>query len=257
MSGLHRIHRIRPNPAQSRVLFCFRVDTLRQLALAATMQVSGKPRRGSASQLNPNGCRDAVTPNRTGLARLRDRGWVCCRVVDEGALSRLYARYGYAVFRRCAVYLLVADAQPLVHEVFVAAVRSGGAPPAGIDPRTWLCRIADRLCSEHLRAQPRTPSASTEASGFLPAGTSAEAVSDEAALAREISDDDRDALLAVRRLLPRLEPALRRLAVLYYLDELSEEELARELEWSRRTLDKRLAQLLTLAGPLFRERAAS
>jgi RNA polymerase sigma-70 factor (ECF subfamily) len=177
--------------------------------------------------------------------------------MDEAELAKLYARYGYTVFRRCAVYLGVQHAPSAVQDVFVHALRAGG-PPAGSDPRTWLCRIADALHSERAplsgSVDPCAPD--IEASGLQPAGTAAfaaPAAEQADALGHEVADDDREALLIVQRLLQRLPPALRRLAVLYYIDELTEEELARELGWSRRTVSRRVQGLLEQARSLLRE----
>jgi RNA polymerase sigma-70 factor (ECF subfamily) len=177
--------------------------------------------------------------------------------MDEAELAKLYARYGYTVFRRCAVYLGVEDAAGAVQDVFVHAVRAGGPPPE-TDPRTWLCRIADARYSQRAPAVAAgvAPGLDTEASGLLPAGTAALALparEQAEALGHAVADDDRDALLIVQRLLQRLPPALRRLAVLYYLDELTEEELARELGWSRRTVSRRVQGLLEQARVLLRE----
>ena len=179
--------------------------------------------------------------------------------MDEAELATLYARYGYTVFRRCAVYLGAQAAQAVVQQVFVRAVRAGGSPADGADPRTWLCRIADELCSAHPASAAGPAPTDTEQSGLRPAGTavSAAPLSEQEAIAREVSDDDRDALLVVQRLLPRLPAAERRLAVLYYLDELTEEELARELGWSRRAVSRGVQGLLDHARVLLREREAS
>jgi RNA polymerase sigma factor (sigma-70 family) len=177
------------------------------------------------------------------------------------------------------------------------ASRGLGPQRGQVDPRTWLCRISDELCAELLRAHSvdgtvpalrggaihiapalrggaELPAAvNTEASGFVPMAPSASAgdggsvrsssvpggisQAEAEALERAVAADDLDALFAVQRLLPRLPAELRRLAVLYYLDELTEEELAHELDWSRRTVSKRLQLLLDQARALWRERAAS
>jgi RNA polymerase sigma factor (sigma-70 family) len=155
------------------------------------------------------------------------------------------------------VYLGVEHAPAAVQDVFVAAVRAGG-PPAGSDPRTWLCRIADGLHSERAPAAGAGDAGGpdTDASGLRPAGAAmwmAPASEQAEAFGREVADDDREALLIVQRLLQRLPATLRRLAVLYYLDELTEEELARELGWSRRNVSRRVQVLLEQARTLLRE----
>ena len=210
--------------------------------------------------------------------------------MDGEQLAALYRRYGYCVFRRCVAYLGVSAASEAMHAVFVRALQSsrGLGPQRGqVDPRTWLCRITDALCAEQLRIGETAPAlrggarlpaaVNTEASGFVPTAPSAIAGAGGAeceqrrsssvpggispaeaeVLERAVAADDLDALFAVQRLLPRLPAELRRLAVLYYLDELTEEELGRELDWSRRTVSKRLQLLLDQARALWRERAAS
>jgi RNA polymerase sigma-70 factor (ECF subfamily) len=72
-----------------------------------------------------------------------------------------------------------------------------------------------------------------------------------------VGDDDRESLLTVRRLLEGLDADSLRLAVLYYVDELTQEELAQELGLSRRTIGKRLQKLLDHARSLLREENAS
>jgi RNA polymerase sigma factor (sigma-70 family) len=61
----------------------------------------------------------------------------------------------------------------------------------------------------------------------------------------------------IRRLLEALDPDSRRLAILYYVDELTQDELASELGLSRRTAGKRLQHLLDHARALLREESVS
>jgi DNA-directed RNA polymerase specialized sigma24 family protein len=167
--------------------------------------------------------------------------------MDGEQLAALYRRYGYCVFRRCVAYLGVSDAPEAMRAVFVRGLQAsrGLGPQRGkVDPRTWLCRITDELCAEQLRAHSEPAlRVNTEASGFVPTAPSASAgavigsggrssvpggisPAEAEALERAVAADDLDALFAVQRLLPRLPAELHRLAVLYYLDELTEEELA-------------------------------
>ena len=80
-----------------------------------------------------------------------------------------------------------------------------------------------------------------------------EMLAQEPAIEAAVGDDDRGSLLTVRRLLASLDPASRQLAVLYYVDELTQEELATELGLSRRTVSKRVQQLLIRARSLLAE----
>jgi RNA polymerase sigma factor (sigma-70 family) len=74
-----------------------------------------------------------------------------------------------------------------------------------------------------------------------------EAADFEVELAVHVRADDGDSLVMARRLLEQLEPESRRLAVLYYVDELTQDELSRELGVSRRTIGKRLQALFARA----------
>lgn len=159
--------------------------------------------------------------------------------MTEAELTRLYTEYGYVLFRRCLVYLGDdAAAQDAVLQVFVRALRSAATLRGEADPRTWLCRIADQLCVDLLRRKGPDP-----ARGFGAGEAEAEASLNAAQVTGAIMDDDRESFLAVAQLLAGLDPAMRRLAVLYYLDEHTQEELARELGLSRRTIGKRLRAL--------------
>jgi RNA polymerase sigma-70 factor, ECF subfamily len=157
--------------------------------------------------------------------------------MTESDVTDLYARYGYFLFRRCLAYLGdEAAAQDAVQEVFVKALRGATGFRGEAEPRTWLCSIADHHCLDVLRRRRRSPFAH-----------------EERALAADIiQDDDPDALVMARRLMATLDRGSRRLAALYYLDEMTQEEIARELGLSRRTIGKRLrdltARLRALAG---------
>jgi RNA polymerase sigma-70 factor (ECF subfamily) len=167
--------------------------------------------------------------------------------MTEDEVARLYRDYGYVVFRRCVVYL--GDpiaAQDALQEVFVRALRAAAEFRGDADPRTWLCRIADHWCVDVLRRRKRNPVRSDSGPEEY-----------EVAIEAAVSDDDRESLLTVRRLLADLDPESLRLAVLYYVDELTQEELAQELGVSRRTIGKRLQHLLDHARSLVREENAS
>jgi RNA polymerase sigma-70 factor, ECF subfamily len=157
--------------------------------------------------------------------------------MTEADVTELYSRYGYFLFRRCLAYVgEEAAAQDAVQEVFVKALRGAARFRGEADPRTWLCSIADHHCLDVLRRRRRSPIAPGES-----------------ALAADIiQDDDPAAIVMARRLMATLDRGSRRLACLYYLDELTQEEIARELGLSRRTIGKRLrglsARLRALAG---------
>lgn len=160
--------------------------------------------------------------------------------MKEQDVARLYRDYGYLVFRRCVVYLGdVPAARNATRDVFVRAVKNPSSLCAYADSRTWLCRVADEVCVESLKRRKAAPT-----------------VTDESALAT-IADDDHESLLLTRRLLASLEPDELRMAVLFYVDEMSEEEIAAELGLLRRTVAKRLAHLLEQARTLGLRKNAS
>ena len=168
--------------------------------------------------------------------------------MTEDEVATLYRHYGYVVFRRCVVYLGdPAAAQDAVQDVFVRALRAAAEFRGNSDPRTWLCRIADQLCVDLLRHRRRNR--------VLTESSRDEGL--ELAIEGAVGDDDCEPLLMVRHLLQGLDPDSVRLAVLYYVDELTQEELARELGESRRTIGKRLQVLLEHALGSMREENAS
>jgi RNA polymerase sigma factor (sigma-70 family) len=159
------------------------------------------------------------------------------RGVTEEELARLYSEHGYLVLRRCMAYLGdVSRAQDALQEVFVRALRSADGFRGDASARTWLCRIADHLCIDLLRRERRSPFVA------LPAGEGAEAARD-AELASALLSDDGDALRTARSLMNALDGQSQRLAVLCFIDELTQEEIAAELGLSRRTVGKRIKAL--------------
>ena len=156
--------------------------------------------------------------------------------MTEDELAKLYTAFGYFLFRRCVVYLGdPSAAEAALLEVFVEFAQNAAATG---DPRARLCRIADRLCVDTLQRHARDNAPAHEP--------------DADAIAAAIGDDESESLLIVRRLLREVEPRSLRLAVLYYVDELTEEELARELGLPRRTVQKRVQALLGRARTLLR-----
>jgi RNA polymerase sigma factor (sigma-70 family) len=164
--------------------------------------------------------------------------------MTEGEVEQLYTDFGYVIFRRCHAYL--GDdgaAQDAVQEVFVRALRSAAEFRNDADPRTWLCRIADHLCVDWLRRRRANP---------VRLLTANEQDADDDAGVPTGDDPQEHAELArdAHRLMGALDATSQRLAVLYYVDELTQDEVAAELGLSRRTIGKRLRQLAARARSL-------
>jgi RNA polymerase sigma-70 factor (ECF subfamily) len=161
--------------------------------------------------------------------------------MTEADMAALYTQYGYTLYRRCLAFLgEPAAAQDAVQEVFVRALRAYDRFEDRASPRTWLCRIADHLCVDLLRRRRRNPVRLMEV-----AADGSERDQDRAVAA--VLMDDPTRFLMVCSMMERLDESSRRLAVLYFLDELTQEELASELGVSRRTIGKRIQSLLARA----------
>jgi len=164
--------------------------------------------------------------------------------MTEDEVGRLYQEYGYVLFRRCLAYLGDSSrAQDALQEVFVRALHGASGFRGEANPRTWLCRIADHLCIDLLRRDRRSPV--QVMSGMDSQGRAQMKDAEDGLLS-----DDGEALRTVRGLMHALDASSQRLAVLHFLDELTQEEIAAELGLSRRTIGKRLKALRTRAREL-------
>lgn len=137
----------------------------------------------------------------------------------------LYAKYGGLVLRRARAMLgdehLARDA---AQEVFLKVVRSFGEFRAEASPITYLYRVTTNHCLNVVRDRQRRGEVAQDA--------------DEAG-EPNVSLDERLTLSAV---LARVPEALREVAVYFYLDQLSHEEIAALCGVSRRTVGNRLVE---------------
>jgi RNA polymerase sigma-70 factor (ECF subfamily) len=169
--------------------------------------------------------------------------------MSEADIQSLYVRYGYFLFRRCLTYVAdEATAQDAVQEVFVRVLQSAAAFRGQADPKTWLCRISDHHCIDLLRRR-RTRGQSTGGRVDDSEGhDDGDPISD-----RLVRNDDPESMLTARRLMAALDPGARRMAMLYFVDELTQDELAAELGLSRKTIGKHLKKLGVWARTLMGE----
>jgi RNA polymerase sigma factor (sigma-70 family) len=136
-------------------------------------------------------------------------------------LARFYARYGGAVFRRARRLLRSeSGAEDACQEVFVRLWR---ARPdfAAASPVTWLYRVTTNYCLNQIRNDRRRRIGEQSAS-------EATAASFE---------------LSLSLLLRGLPESLHELALYYYVDQLSQAEIAPLLGVSQRTVSTRLREL--------------
>jgi len=140
----------------------------------------------------------------------------------------LYRVYGPLVLRRARAML--ADehaARDATHDVFVKVLGALADFRNEASPVTWLYRATTNHCLNVLRARLRRPEELTHAQD------------EHGAAEADVSVDERLTLAAV---LERVPEHLREIAVYYYLDQMSHEEIARVMGVSRRTVGNRLVE---------------
>jgi RNA polymerase sigma-70 factor (ECF subfamily) len=144
---------------------------------------------------------------------------------EGGKLAELYRAYGGAIFARCRRLLGDdAAAEDATQETFMRVYRHIAAAPDAREAVAWIYRIATNYCLNELRDRKRRPLAVET----LPESASVEP---EQALAN---------VDLARQLMQRVPAKLRAPAWLYYVDGLDQEEVARVLGISRRTVVTRL-----------------
>jgi RNA polymerase sigma-70 factor (ECF subfamily) len=156
--------------------------------------------------------------------------------MNASELEELYASYGYAVHRRAKRLLgSEAEADDALQEVFMRVQRYADSF-RGEAPLAWLYRITDRHCFDVIRRRKRVAGAGESASALDAREQTADPGSAEPDRAR----------LAVQ-VLGSVNAGTREVAVLYFVDELTQEEVAKEVGVSRKTVKKRLANFLRTA----------
>jgi RNA polymerase sigma factor (sigma-70 family) len=140
-------------------------------------------------------------------------------MVDE-----LYARHSGVVFRRARQLLGDAEAaRDATHDVFLRVIRSGKPVPPNPTATAWLYRVTTNLCLNKLRDGNRRASLLAQH-----------------AVAREVQPvaESRVTLAAI---LDRIPEQAQDIAVYFFLDELTYDEIASLIGVSRRTVGNRLA----------------
>src|SRR5512138_670306 len=151
---------------------------------------------------------------------------------EPGLLEELYRRHAGAVYARCR-YLLREDdaAKDAAQDVFVRALRALPELRAAASPTAFLLRAATNHCLNVLRA---SRAAWREEVGRL-------------ALERNERGIEPDARELVRVLLGAAPAEAQEVAVLYFVDELTQAEIAEITGRSLPTIRKRLREFLAAA----------
>jgi RNA polymerase sigma-70 factor (ECF subfamily) len=161
--------------------------------------------------------------------------------VDSLFLEDLYKRYSRSVFRRASALLGDRDsAKDVMQEVFLRAFEARAEFTAAASPLAWLYRVTTNNCLNRLRDARRRRTILgrnfvAEASGVTPTA---------------------DAALTVRALLGNLPEEVQEIAIYYFVDQMSQEEIATLLAMPRRTIGYRLEQFRALARAQDREMAS-
>ncbi len=151
---------------------------------------------------------------------------------EPGLLEELYRRHAPAVYARCR-YLLRDDdaARDAVQEVFVGALRALEAVRGASSPTAFLLRSATNHCLNVLRAS---------------RAAWREEVT-RVALLRSERGIEPDARELVRALLGAAPPDAQEVAVMYFVDELTQAEIAAATGRSVPTVRARLREFLGAA----------
>jgi RNA polymerase sigma-70 factor (ECF subfamily) len=156
-------------------------------------------------------------------------------VATWGDLEQLYERYSRTVFRR-ARELLGDDesARDAAQEVFMRVMRAGGSLPSEPTPTAWLHCVTTNLCLNQLRDRSRRKGLLSLK--YKPETTVAP------------NGENRAVVLEI---LSRVPEELQDVAVYFFLDELTYEEIARLIGVSKRTVSNRLATFREVVARLF------
>jgi RNA polymerase sigma factor (sigma-70 family) len=151
---------------------------------------------------------------------------------EPGLLEELYRRHAAAVYARCR-YLLRQDdaARDAAQDVFVRALRALPELRAAASPTAFLLRAATNHCLNLLRA---SRAAWREEVARV-------------ALARSERGIEPEARELVRALLGAAPPEAQEVAVLYFVDELTQAEIAQATGRSVPTVRARLREFLGAA----------
>ena len=184
----------------------------------------------AVAQVMRAGCADAALIER-------------CRRRDEAAFAEVVARYKNKIYNYvCRMMGNEDDAEDITQEVFIRMYQSLGSFRQQSSLNTWVFRIASNLCIDQFRRRKKHQAIAYSLDDTDDAG-------DRAGLDREVPDAtyEPQRILAntemsaqITLALTLLPDKLRAVVLLYDLEELSYEEIARILEIPVGTVKSRL-----------------
>jgi len=156
--------------------------------------------------------------------------------LTEAELAEVYVSYGALLLRRCRRLLVDGQAaEDALHEAFVKIWRHGASYREATSRIGWLYRTVDRCCFDALAARARRKE---------------EPLEQAARVAAAPGHDEAADWQIVRLFLHRLDERLQQVAVMHWVDEMTQEEIAAAIGWSRQTVCKKLAFLRDRAARL-------
>jgi len=155
---------------------------------------------------------------------------------DREVLSDLYQRYASRVYQRCR-YLLRndEDARDAMHDVFIKVLDNLDGFRGQASPFTWITRIATNHCLNVLRSR---------------RARWHDELRDLARVAEQTRESEHvtiERLDLLHALLARCDAKLQELAIYYFVDEMTQDEIAELVGLSVPTLRKRLRHFMRLA----------
>jgi len=152
--------------------------------------------------------------------------------VDREEVESLFRRYSRSVFRRARAILGDGDAaKDATQEVFLRAIRADGELLASASPIAWLYRVTTNLCLTRLRDSSRRHLILSRALPMAPSAVQPTV----------------DIALTVQALLRDVPEELQEIAVCYFIDNMSQDEIAELVGLPRRTVGYRLEQFRSRA----------
>lgn len=145
-------------------------------------------------------------------------------------IDTLYRRHAGMVFRRVLRFFPdEAEAEEVMHEVFMRAIEKQDSFQGQSSPTTWLYSVTTRLCLNRLRDRKRRQ-AKLELNAELPG-------------LRPSKARDQEAVMLLDQLLGQLDEESLAIATYSFVDGMSHAEIARIVGVSRRTIGNRIEEL--------------
>jgi RNA polymerase sigma-70 factor (ECF subfamily) len=156
--------------------------------------------------------------------------------VRREEIEMLYRQYGAVMHRRARAILYDSEAaRDVVQELFINVMKSPAVFRNEASPLTWLYQGVTNLCLRRLRDLTRQH------------GLREENLSKEEQHTQGSPPEDSASLASVLRRVPE---ALREIGIMYFVDEMSQDEIAARLKVARRTIGNRLEEFRKVAREL-------